>query len=90
MLLVLAVVFYLAMNNFKRVAPVAMEIQKHNKARKAGDEVSPENFEPKSGSTSASADAWTPAPPSRPSLSTMDQRTSQHTDSVKDALSQAN
>jgi hypothetical protein len=89
MLIVLAVIFFLAMNNFRRVAPTAIEIQKHNQARKAGQEVKPEEFEPKSGSTSSSADAWTPAPPSRPSLGTMDQRTTQHTDSVKDALSQA-
>jgi cytoskeletal protein RodZ len=90
MLIVLVVIFYIAMNNFKSVAPTAMEIQKHNKSRKAGQEVQPENFEPKSTSTSASADSWTPAPPSRPSLSTMDQRTSDHSATVKDALSQAN
>ena len=90
MLVVLAVIFYLAMNNFKTVAPEAMEIQKHNKSRRAGHDVQPENFEPTSASTSASADAWTPAPPSRPSLSTMDQRTSDHSAAVKDALSSAN
>jgi len=80
MLVVLAVIFYIAMNDFKTVAPEAIEIQKHNKARKAGQEGT---------STSASADSWTPAPPSRPSLSTMDQRTSDHSAAVKDALSQA-
>lgn len=90
MLVVLAVIFYLAMNNFKSVAPATVEIQKHNKSRKAGQEVQPEEFEPKNASTSASADSWTPAPPSRPSLSTMDQRTSDHSAAVKDALSQAN
>ncbi len=89
MLVVLAVIFYLAMNNFKTVAPEAMEIQKHNRSRRAGQEVQPESFEPKATSTSASADAWTPTPPSRPSLSTMDQRTSDHSAAVKDALSQA-
>ena len=89
MLVVLVVIFFIAMNNFKRIAPEAVDIQKHNKARKAGQEVQPENFEPKSGSTSSSADAWTPAPPSRPSLSTMDQRTTEHTTEVKDALSHA-
>ena len=90
MLVVLAVIFYLAMNNFKTVAPEAMEIQKHNQARKAGQEVQPESFEPKATSTSASADAWTPTPPSRPNLSTMDQKTSEHSANVKDALSQTN
>ena len=89
MLVVVVVIFYLAMNNFKAVAPEAMEIQKHNKSRRAGQEVQPESFEPKSTPTSASADAWTPTPPSRPSLSTMDQRTSEHSAAVKDALSQA-
>ena len=81
MLVVLVVIFYIAMNNFKSVAPAAVEIQKHNKARTAGQEGT---------STSASADSWTPAPPSRPSLSTMDERTSEHSASVQDALSQAN
>ena len=81
MLMVLAVVFYIAMNNFKSVAPVAIEVQKHNAARKAGQETP---------SASASADSWTPAPPSRPSLSTMDQKTSDHSAAVQDALSQAN
>ena len=90
MLVVLAVIFYLAMNNFKTVAPEAMEIQKHNKARRAGQEVEPESFEPKAASTSASADAWTPTPPSRPSLSTMDQKTTEHVGAVSDTLSQAN
>ncbi len=83
LLLVLAVVFYLAMSNFKSVAPEALEIKKHNDARKAG-------LEPKQSSTSASADAWTPTPPSRPSLSTMDQTTSEHTTAVQEAASQAN
>jgi hypothetical protein len=90
MLVVLAVIFYLAMNNFKTVAPEAMEIQRHNKSRKAGQEVQPGSFESKNVSTSASADAWTPTPPSRPSLSTMDQKTSEHSAQVKDTLSQAN
>jgi len=75
------VILFIAMNNFKSVAPVAIEVQKHNKAREAGQEIT---------STSASADSWTPAPPSRPNLSTMDQRTSEHSAAVKDALSQAN
>ena len=90
MLLVLAVMFYLAMNNFKTVAPEAMEIQKHNRSRRAGQEVQPESPEPTGASTSASADAWTPTPPARPNLSTMDQKTSEHSAQVKDTLSQAN
>jgi hypothetical protein len=89
MLVVLAVVFYLAMNNFKSVAPAAMDVKRHNDARKAGRDVRPANVEPNGTSTSASADAWTPAPPSRPSLSTMDQKTTEHGAAVQDALSQA-
>lgn len=80
MLLVLVVVFYLAMNDFKSVAPAAAAIQKHNQARKAGVETP---------SAPASGDSWTPAPPSRPSLSTMDQNTSDHSAAVQGALSQA-
>ncbi len=90
LLVVLAVVFYLAMSNFKSVAPEAMEIQKHNRARKAGQDVRPEDLQPKPQSTSASGDSWNPTPPSRPNLSTMDQKTSEHSADVKDALSQAN
>ena len=90
MLLVLAVMFYLAMNNFKTVAPEAMEIQKHNRSRRAGQDVQPGSPEPTGTSTSASADAWTPTPPARPNLSTMDQKTSEHSAQVKDTLSQAN
>lgn len=87
MLLVLAVVFYLAMNNFKSVAPAAIEVQKHNAERKAGK---PAASSSTTASTSASGDSWNPAPPSRPSLSTMDQKTSDHSADVQDALSQAN
>ena len=90
LLLVLGVIFYIAMNNFKAVAPAALDIKKHNDARRAGREVHPEDSEPKATSTSASADAWTPAPPSRPNLSTMDQKTSEHSAAVQEAASQAN
>lgn len=83
LLVVLAVIFYVAMNNFKSVAPEAQEIKKHNDARKAG-------LEPKDVSPSASADAWTPAPPARPNLSTMDQNTTEHSAAVQEAASQAN
>jgi hypothetical protein len=87
LLVVLAIIF-VAMRNFESVAPSAMDIQKHNAQRRKSDGVAPETFEPKQNSTSASADSWTPAPPSRPSMSTMDERTSQHADDVQNALSQ--
>ena len=90
MLMVLAVVFYIAMNNFKSVAPSALELQKHNKDRNGRREIQSEYVELKDTSASASGDSWTPAPPSRPSLSTMDQNTSDHSAKVQDALSQAN
>ena len=90
MLLVLAVVFYLAMNNFKSVAPEAMDIKRHNDARKAGRDARPGGGQPTSTSTSSNADAWNPAPPSRPNLSTMDQKTTEHAAAVSDTLSQAN
>jgi len=90
MLLVLAVVFYLAMNNFKSVAPEAMDIKRHNDARKAGRDARPGSSQPTTTSTSSNADAWTPAPPSRPNLSTMDQKTTEHAGAVADTLSQAN
>jgi len=90
MLLVLAVVFYLAMNNFKSVAPEAMDIKRHNDARKAGRDVRTDSGQPTTPSTSSNADAWNPSPPSRPNLSTMDQKTTEHTGAVSDALSQTN
>lgn len=90
LLVVLAVVFFLAMRNFQSMAPAALEIQKHNKQRQAGDASRPATPEPKAHATSESADSWTPAPPSRPSLSTMDQKTSEHSSEVQSALSQAN
>jgi hypothetical protein len=87
MLVVLVVIFFLVMNNFKRVAPTAMEIKKHNDASKSGQDVTPEELEPKADSKSASADAWNGSPPVRPNLSAMEQRTTQHTKAVSDALS---
>ena len=89
MLVILAVVFYLAMNNLKMTAPSAIEIKRHNSARKAGQDVHVED-EAKQEPTSASADAWNPSPPARPSLETVDKNTSQHASDVGDALSQAN
>jgi hypothetical protein len=90
LLVVLAIVLYIAMSNFKSVAPAAVEIQNHNKARRAGETVKPGSTEPNTAGTSASADTWNPSPPSRPSLSKMDQQTSAHTSDVQNALSQSN
>src|SRR5262245_52802531 len=94
LLLVMAAIFFIAMNNFKSVAPTAMEIQKHNKARNGRREIQSEYVEPNdaaaSTSTSASGDSWNPAPPSRPNLETMDKNTSAHSQKVQDALSQSN
>ena len=90
MMVILAVIFYLAMNNFKSVAPSAIEVQKHNDARRAGRDVRSEQLQEDNPTTSATADSWNPQPPVRPSLSTVDQKTSQHAGEVKDALSQAN
>jgi len=90
LLLVLAAVFFIAMNNFKSVAPTAMELQKHNKGRNGRREIQSEYVEPNDTSASASGDSWTPAPPSRPSLETVDKNTSDHSAKVQDALSQAN
>lgn len=81
MLVVLAVVFYLAMNNFKSTAPSAVQIQRHNEARKVGQDPPAEPVP---------ADAWTESPPARPSLSTVDKNTTEHAADVKDALSQTN
>lgn len=90
MFVILAVIFYLAMNNFKSTAPTALEIQRHNAARKAGQEVRPEDADANQPPTSASADAWNPTPPSRPSLDTVDKNTTKHANDVSDALSQSN
>jgi hypothetical protein len=90
LLLVMAAIFFIAMNNFNSVAPTAMEIDKHNKARNGRREIQSEYVEPNDASTSASADSWNPAPPSKPKLETMDQNTSAHSAKVQDALSQSN
>jgi hypothetical protein len=91
LLVVLAIVFYVAMRNMQAVAPAAMDIQKHNARRRVeaqtGLEPADTNQTP---SPSASSDSWTPTPPSRPNLEKMDKATTQHTDAVKDSLSQAN
>jgi len=90
LLVALAVVFFVAMRNFKTVAPSAIEIQKHNKDREARRDVKPEAYGADAASTSQSGDAWNPTPPARPSLETVDQRTNEHSADVQDALSQAN
>jgi hypothetical protein len=90
MLVVLAVIFYLVMNNFKSTAPSALQIQRHNAERKARREVNAEQFDANQPPTSASSDAWTPTPPSRPSLDTVDKNTTAHSNDVQNALSQAN
>ncbi len=89
MLLVLVVVFFIAMNNFKSVAPAALQVQKHNKDRNTPREIQSEHVESKDTSVSASGDSWTPATPGRPNLDTMDQNTSDHSAAVQGALSQA-
>ena len=86
LLVVLAIIAYVAMRNTRSIAPAALEIQEHNKRR----EVNAEGLAPNAAPTSASDDAWNPTPPSKPSLQTVDQKTSEHSADVKDALSQAN
>ncbi|HEX4824513.1 MAG TPA: hypothetical protein VFV19_09375 [Candidatus Polarisedimenticolaceae bacterium] len=96
LLLVLAVVFYAAMRNFQAVAPAAMEVQKHNAKRRVdaqlGDATDDPNQTQGAASRSSSDDSWTPSAPSKPTgnLEKMDQATTQHTEAVKDSLSQSN
>lgn len=90
LLVVVAVIAYVAMRNWKAVAPEALEIQRHNAARAGGHEVSPEAYEPGGSSAPSSGDAWTESPPARPSLGTMEQRTDAHSAAIRDALKQAN
>lgn len=89
LLVVLAIVFFLAMRNFESVAPEAQAIQQHNAQRRAQDGAVRDAAAPPA-SSSASADSWTPSPPSRPNLDTMDQKTTQHSNEVQNALSQTN
>ena len=58
--------------------------------RKAGQDVRPEGAQAQTVGTSSNADAWNPSPPARPNLDTMDQKTTEHSAAVSDALSQAN
>ena len=92
LLVVLALVFYAAMKNLQSVSPAALEIQKHNAARRteAQTGVQADPPETPAASTSSSADTWNPSPPARPNLSNMDAATSQHANDVKDSLSQSN
>ena len=91
-LLVMAVIAFLTLRNWKAVAPEVKELREHNARDAARRDVQPEKFSPDAGaaSTSASDDSWNPAPPARPSLGTMEQRTTTQTDATKDALQQAN
>jgi len=86
LLVAVAVLFYVAMTNFKSVAPSALEIKQHNDRRASGE---PEP-QPAATSTAASADSWTPTPPARPNLSEMEQKTSEHASDVQGALSRDN
>jgi len=88
-LVVMIVVLLIALRNWSAVAPAALDVKKHNDARARGESV-PAADEPAAGSPSSSSDSWTPTPPSRPNLSSMERKTDQHADAVKDALSHAN
>lgn len=88
LLVVMAVILFIAARNWKSVAPTALEIQKKNRSAPADPADAPEDFNP-SAPASASGDAWNPAPPARPSLSGMEKRTTAHTDAVQDALKDA-
>jgi len=92
LLVVLALVFYAAMRNLQSVSPAALEIQKHNAARRTEAQTGVQANPPDApaASTSSSPDTWNPSPPARPNLSNMDAATTQHTDAVKDSLSQSN
>jgi hypothetical protein len=80
LLVVLAVVLFIALNNFKSTAPAALAIQKQTRARESARETPP---------AQATDDSWTPTPPARPSLSQVDQKTSEHSAAVESALSQS-
>ena len=88
LLVVLAIIAWVAMRNTRSIAPEVLQIQEHNKRR----EVNAEGIAPNATATSASDDSWSPAPPAKPTsnLETMDQKTTAHTTDVKDALSQSN
>ena len=88
LLVVVATVLYLVARNWRSVAPTAMEIHDRNARRTTvGSEYTPETTQAPSGGKSE--DAWTPAPPVNPSLGAMESRTSAHTQSVNEALQQA-
>jgi len=91
LLVVVAIVLLIAAKNWKAVAPTALEIHKKATGRgPATTATEPESYELESTSSpSSSGDAWNPTPPSRPSLGTMEQRTSAHTSAVNEALKDA-
>ena len=88
LLVVMAVVLFLAAKNWKSVAPTALDIKNRNKNGHADRPPAPppEEFDP---TAATSDDAGAPAPPVRPSLGEMDKRTTDHTDAVQSALDQA-
>ncbi len=90
LLIVLAVIFFVAMNNFKSVAPSAMAVKRHERAKAQGEDPAASAADPTGSSTSASDDTWNGSPPSRPNLDTMDKNTAQHTQAVNDTLQQGN
>lgn len=87
LLVVMAVVLLLAARNWKAIARTALDIHKKNAHMSATSTDSPETFEPSSSAATA-GDSGQTAPPSRPSLSGMEKRTTAHTDAVRDALDQ--
>ncbi len=91
LLVVVAIVLWLVAKNWTAVAPTAMEINNRNRKPHVGtDVVEPETYEPAAPANAGNPDAWNPSPPARPSLSGMEERTSQHSANVADALDQAN
>ena len=86
LLVVLAIIAWVAMRNTRSVAPEVLQIQEHNKRR----EVNAEGIAPNATATSASDDAWNPTPPSKPSLETVDKNTTAHSAAVSDALKDSN
>jgi hypothetical protein len=86
LLVVVAIIAYMAMRNARTVAPTAMEIERHNQARR---EVATDGAAPDTAPAAPNGDAWNPTPPARPSLQTVDQKTSEHSATVQDALSQS-
>lgn len=87
LMVVMAIILWLAAKNWKTVAPTALEIQRKNRGPAGGHEVQPETYQPPAASTNG--DAWTETPPARPSLGEMEKRTDAHSAAVQDALKQS-